>query len=347
MKAVVLRTFGGPEMLRLEDVAEPAPAPGEVVVQVEAVSVNRSFDLAVRAGTYARGGNLPLVLGADPSGLVVAVAPGVSRVHVGDRVTVMSTVACGGCRQCLGGDPASCARSTTIGVHRWGGYAEYVAVPAGNVARVPDGVGAAEATVVGRHGSAAWNFLIHRGGLKPGETLLVMGAAGALGSFGVQVGRMAGARVIAAAGSDERVAAALALGADAGVNYRAQDLAAEVMRLTDGRGVDVVFENISDPVLWPLALECLAQCGRMVTAGAHGGGAVTLDVRRLYIRRLRIIGAAGTTIVDVEQALLAAAAGRLRATVGRVMPLAEASQAHRLAEAEPSLGKIILCPAAA
>jgi NADPH2:quinone reductase len=344
VKAIVLRRFGGPDVLQLEDVADPTPGPGEVVVRVEAVSVNRSFDLAVRAGIYARGANLPLVMGADPSGVIVEAPADDPRLRVGDRVTVMSTVACGACRPCLGGDAPNCARSTTIGVHRWGGYAEYVAVPARNVARVPEGVSAADATVIGRHGSAAWNFLVNRGGLRPGETMLVMGAAGALGSFGVQVGNLLGVRVIAAAGSDSRVAAAMALGADAGVNYRSQDLTAEVLRLTDGAGVDLVFENISDPTLWPKALECLAQSGRMVTAGAHGGGTVPLDVRRLYTRRLRIIGAAGTTLLDVEQALTFAAKGRLRASIDRVMPLHEAAEAHRMAELNRSTGKIILAP---
>ena len=342
MKAIMLRRFGGPEVLTLEDVADPEPGVGEVVLRVEAVSVNRSFDLAVRQGTYTRGASLPLVLGADPSGVIVKLAPDVMRLKIGDRVTVMSSVACGACKQCLGGHPDSCARSTTIGVHRWGGCAEYVAVPAKNVARVPDGISAAEATVIGRHGSAAWNFLVQRGGLQPGETMLVMGASGALGSFGVQVGKMMGVRVIAAAGADDRVGTALSLGADAGVNYRTHDLTDEVLRLTDGEGVDVLFENISDPVLWPKALACMAQCGRMITAGAHGGGDVMLDVKRLYMKRLRIIGAAGTTLLDVEQALAAAGRGMLRARIGLVMPLAAAAEAHRLAERDSSVGKIIL-----
>src|SRR5437764_1173551 len=134
--------------------------------------------------------------------------------------------------------------------------------------------------------------------LGPGESILVMGVSGGLGAAGVQVARALGARVIAAAGSDERVRAAVELGADAGVNYRAQDLTAETRRLTDGRGVDVVFENIADPELFPKAFACLARNGRLITAGAHGGGTVPLDVKSLYLQGLTVIGPVGQVTPD-------------------------------------------------
>ena len=133
-----------------------------------------------------------------------------------------------------------------------------------------------------------------------------MGATGALGSSCVQVAKMLGAKVIAGAGTDERVELARKYGADCGINYRQLDLAQEVMHLTDNEGVDIVCENISDPTLWPGAFASLAINGRLVTAGAHGGGTVTLDAKRLYMRRLRVIGAAGTSLADVEKALAAA-----------------------------------------
>jgi NADPH:quinone reductase-like Zn-dependent oxidoreductase len=171
-----------------------------------------------------------------------------------------------------------------------------------------------------------------------------MGAAGALGSCCVQVAKMLGAKVIAAAGADERVALAFQYGADFGVNYRAQDLAGEVLRITGGEGVDVVCENIADPTLWPGAFNSLAVGGRMVTAGAHGGGNVTLDVKQLYLRRQSIIGAAGTNPPDVEKALAAAGEGKIRAIEYRAVPLREAAEAHRIVEANQITGKIILEP---
>ena len=171
-----------------------------------------------------------------------------------------------------------------------------------------------------------------------------MGATGALGSSCVQVAKMLGAKVIAGAGADDRVAAALEQGADFGVNYRKNNLTEAVMKLTDNKGVDVVCENIADPTLWPSAFASLAMNGRLVTAGAHGGGTVPLDVKRLYMRRLRIFGAAGTNIADVEKSLQAAAEGKIRAVINRMMPLSEATTAHRTVEQNQIVGKIILEP---
>jgi NADPH:quinone reductase-like Zn-dependent oxidoreductase len=346
MKAIVLRGFGGPEVLKIEDVPLPEVQPGEVLIRVHSVSVNQTLDLAVRAGNYPAPIRLPHVLGVDPAGTVAQVGAGVAELKAGDRVAVVSFIACRQCRQCLQGEEANCLASRHIGLHRWGGYAEYVAVPERNAFILPRNISFAEGSVVTRHFPMAFNQLIQKAGLRTGEWVLVMGAAGALGSCCVQVAKMLGARVIAGAGADDRVAAALEYGADFGINYRRQDLVAEVMRLTGGAGTDVVCENIADPTLWPSALQCLGIGGRLITAGAHGGGTVTLDVKTLYLRRLRIIGTAGTNFPDVEQALEAAAAGKIRAIIGRTMPLDAAGEAHRIVQERRFLGKIILEPAA-
>jgi len=344
MKAIVLREFGGPEVLRLEELPTPTAGPGEVLIRVHSVSVNRTLDLVVRRGDYPSDIHLPLVLGVDPAGVVVAAGEGVEQPKVGDRVAVVSSVACGQCRYCRAGEEALCQKSRHIGVHRWGGYAEYVAVPAANAFPIPAELPFAEATVITRHFPMAFNLLSSKANLQSGEWVLIMGAAGALGSCGVQVGKLLGAKVIAGAGADERVAAALGYGADFGINYRRQELAPEVMKLTNGKGADVVFENIADPTLWPGSFNSLAWAGRLVTAGGHGGGMVTLDVKRLYLKRLRIIGAAGTNRRDVERSLQAAAAGKIRAIINRTMPLREAAAAHRIVEENQTLGKIILDP---
>lgn len=320
MKAIVLREHGGPEVLRYEDVPIPEIGPGEVLINVRSVSVNRSLDLLVRQDGGGYGVPLPMILGVDPAGTVAAVGDGVEGLRVGDRVAFLLQIAISG------------------------GYAEYAKAPASRVFRIPDGLSFAEATVVTRHFPTAYS-LANNSELKAGEWVLIMGAAGALGSAAVQVAKERGAHVIAGAGADERVAAACELGADHGINYRAVGLAEEVKRITGGRGVDVVFENIGAPALWPESFNSLADHGRLVTVGAHGGGTVPLDVKHLYLHFLRVVsGLGGHTREDALHALALAAEGRFRVRIQRTLPLREAAEGHRLAAASDTLGKIILDP---
>lgn len=344
MKAIVLRQHGAPDVLKFEEVPEPKAAPGEIVIKVHSVSVNRTLDCTVRAGDYPVKIHMPHVLGVDPAGEVAEVGSGVTKFKVGDRAATISIIRCGKCKQCARGAEANCLASQHIGLHRWGGYAEYVAVPEYNAFHIADNLSYAEGTVITRHYPMAFNLLTAKTQVREGEWVLVMGATGALGSCCVQVAKMFGARVIAGAGADERVALAKKNGADYGINYRTQDLAAEVMEITDGDGVDIVCENIADPTLWPGAFNSMAIGARMVTAGAHGGGKVTLDVKRMYLRRQSIHGAAGTNPPDVEKALEAARAGKIRAIAHCAMSLSEAAEAHRLVEANQVIGKIILTP---
>src|SRR5258706_3185309 len=313
MKAVVIREFGGPEVMRLEEVPAPVPGPGEVVIRVHAVSVNRTLDLVVRSGKYAVPVTLPHVLGVDPSGVVSAVGPGVTARKVGDRVVTLQFVV----------PPAANSFPVILGLHVWGGYAQYVKVPVACTHPVPDGVEFTVATVVARHAPVAFSMLRDIAGLKSGDWVLVMGASGGLGSAGIQVAKYLGARVIAAAGADERVKAAVALGADAGINYRAQNLTEEAMRITGKRAVAVVFETIGAPDLFPGAFAALARGGRLVTAGGHGGGTVPLDVKQLYLNQNTIIGSFRRIMPpDPELALSASAACRYLELLDRLLTLA-------------------------
>lgn len=335
MKAIVIREFGPPEVMRLEEVPTPVPGAGEVLIRVHAVSVNRTLDLVVRSGKYAMPVKLPHILGVDPSGVVAAVGEGVTSRNVGDRVTTMQILR-----------PATpTSPPVVLGVLAWGGYAEYVKVPAEVTHPIPDGVDFVTATVVSRHAPVAFSLLRDDAKLGPEEWVLVMGASGGLGSAGIQAAKYLGARVIAAAGADERVRAAVELGADSGINYRTQDLTGEVRRITGGRGVNVVFENIADPDLFPKAFATLARNGRLITAGAHGGGTVALDVKHLYLNFIRIIGSVGKiTHEDLDFALGEAAQGRYRVLVDRVMPLSDAALAHTVVAARSGTGKVVLEP---
>jgi NADPH:quinone reductase len=334
MKAMIIHEHGSPDVFRYEEVATPEVGADDVLVKVHAVSVNRTLDLALREGTYARKVPLPHVIGTDPSGIVEAVGKDVSTIKVGDRVAVS-----------VWGHATAATKGLQIpGVHAWGGYAEYIKVPSEAVKPVPDELDFATATVVARHAPPAYFQLQSQADLKPGEWVLIMGAAGGLGSMAVQVAKLLGAQVIGAAGADERVAQIESLGADAAINYRKQDLTEEVRRITDGKGVNIVLENIGDPDLFPKAFKSLARGGRLITAGGHGGGQVTLDVNFLYLNQNRIIGGTGGRPGAYEASMDAAKQGKLRANIDRILPLSEAAQAHRLVAGRSVNGKIILDP---
>ncbi len=344
MKAVTLREFGDADVLRMEELPTSSPASGEVLIRVHSVSVNQTLDLKVREGRYRTNLRFPVVLGADPAGVIVDTGAGVPAARLGERVSVVASIRCGDCRFCRMGREDSCPRSKHLGLDRWGGYAEYVTVPVENVFTIPDNLSFAEASVITRHFPTAINLLLNHAQLEENEWVLIMGAAGALGSCGVQIARHRGARVIAAAGSDSRAETAREYGAEFTVNYRQQDLEQEVLRITEDHGADVVFENIADPTLWPGAFNSLAFSGRLVTAGAHGGGTVPLDVKRLYLKRIRIIGQPGAGRSDVDLALSLAARGSIRAIIDRIMPLGAVKEAHGLLEQGRVIGKIILDP---
>ena len=331
---MVIREFGPPSVMRLEEVPTPEPGPGEVLIEVHAVSVNRTLDLVVRSGKYARKATLPHILGVDPTGVIAKVGAGVTDRKVGDRVTTSIRVS----------EATPTEPPKLLGVHVWGGYAEFTKVPAQKTFLVPEGLDLAPATVVARHAPTAFHLLRDHAKLKAGEWVLVMGAAGGLGSAGVQAAKYLGAHVVAAAGSDARVQAAVGLGADAGVNYRATDLTTEVLRITGGRGVNVVFENVGDPDLYPKAFAALARYGRLVTAGGHAGGTVPLDVNRLYLNQITILGATGESPADVDTTLKAAAEGRFKPLIECILPLSEAARAHERVAERAIIGKVVLDP---
>lgn len=334
MKAAIFREFGPPDVLKYEDVPDPVPGPGQVIVRVHATTVNRVLNCGVRAGTQMqRKPILPLVLGVDPAGEVVALgdpAEGVTMPKLGDRVAVLSRPGPG--------------EEGMLGVRRWGGDAELVKVHADACMPIPDNLGYHEAAVVLRHCPTSFHLLHTMGRIKAGEWVLIMGCSGGLGSVGVQIAKMTGCKVIGAAGSAERAKVGKDLGADHVIDYSAKDLTEEVLRLTDGHGVDLVYDNIANPKTFPKAFAAMAHGSRLVTAGAHGGPVVPLDCFKLYDSKITIMGSAGSTMENVHQALDAAGRGKIRVNIEKVFPLSRIQEAHRLIETSAPPGKVILDP---
>jgi NADPH2:quinone reductase len=343
VKAIVIREYGSPEALRYEDVADPVPGPGEIRVKVHAATVNRVLDVALRRGDQGqRGVMLPLIPGVDCAGVVDRVGPGVTRWKPGDRVAAAGRMPL---KQCPEDGAGYDGPTGMMGIKRPGGFAELVTVPACTAEALPDGLGFAAAAVAMRHCPTAWNLLCNGAELKPGEWALIMGAGGNLGSVGIQIAKkVIGAKVIAVAGSKERAEGGLALGADYAVDYSRQDVLDEVMRITDGYGIDVLYDNIANPRVLPRAFLALAQNGRHVTAGAHGGPLVTIDFAHLYHSKITIKGVTGHRKSDIPKCLGAVAEGKIKVQIAHVLPLARAADAHRMMEADPGMGKIVLDP---
>ncbi len=344
MKAVVIHEYGGPEVLTYEDVPEPRTGPGEIKIEIHAVSVNRVLDVELRKGNQRqRGVTLPRILGVDPSGVVVKIGREVNTHKVGDRVTAMYRTACGICGPCRGGRSQHCTDTAHLGIDRDGGNAEYICVPADGAIPVPDRLSFAESGAISQHAPMAINLLKEMAGLCPGETVLIMGAGGNLGSIGIQVAKALGARVICAAGSEARVAMGMGFGADFGINYNDVDLCGEVAKFTGGRGVDVVYDNIANPDTFPKEIAAMAPGGRFVTAGAHGGPVVALDAETVAARGLRLQGGTGRSAEQLSLAMDWAATGKINIHIARILPLSGAREAHILME-NPGAGKIVLDP---
>lgn len=347
MKAIIIREFGPPEVLRLEDVPTPVPGPHEILVRVHATTVNRVLDAAVRAGLETRRNvKLPLTPGVDGVGVVVGIGEGVTAITIDEHVGFEGRMPLSPCGDCpANGGGRKCGKLGRIGVDRPGSNAEYICIPECTAVKVPAALNFAEAAVVMRHAPTAWKLIQHVAKLTKDEWILVMGAAGNLGSMGIQIAKnVVGARVICAAGSNDRVATGLALGADYGVNYNTTDLTEEIMRITEGKGVNVVYDNIANPKTLPLAIAAMAKGGRLVTAGAHGGPIVPVNFLHVYDRGLTIMGTTGKRSEDRPLCFEAAVQGKIRGRYERIFPLREAAAAHRLLESDPGVGKLIIDP---
>ncbi|MBI2371327.1 MAG: zinc-binding dehydrogenase [Deltaproteobacteria bacterium] len=312
------------------------------VLKLRACALNH-LDLWLRQGAPGRKVPLPHILGSDIAGEVARAGNLVTKVKPGDRVIVLPGASCGECRLCLSGQDNRCPRFHIIGSEVDGGYAEYVKVPGVNVAPMPDGLSFEEAAAFPLATLTAWHMLVTRAGVRAGEDVLVLAAGSGIGTQAVQIAKHHGARVIAAAGSDEKLKKARELGADETINYTRQDLAEEARRLTGGRGVDVVFEHVGQAT-WEKSVQSLATGGRLVTCGATTGAQVQLNLAAFYVRQLTFLGSRMGSKGEMLHLIRLLGERRLRSVIDRVMPLKEAATAHELLDQRAQFGKIVLVP---
>ncbi len=342
MRAVTLREHGSAEVLHVEELPDPHAGPGEARVRVAAVAMNH-VDLWVRRGLPHLKLHYPFLLGADVAGTVDELGPGVDGVKVGDEVVVNPGHSCGRCRDCLSGRDNLCRWYQLLGEDRSGGYGELLIVPITNIVPKPKSLSMEQAAAAPVTFLTAWQMLTEKAHVAPGQDVLVIAAGSGVGTAAVQIAKLHGARVIATAGSDAKLAHARALGADETINHSTQDLVAEVKRLTAKRGVDVIFEHVGGETFTKSIL-CAARGGTIVTCGATAGFQPQLDLRHVFFRQIQILGSTMASKGALFPILDHMAAGRLRPVIDRVMPLWEARAAHELLESRAPFGKIVLTP---
>lgn len=341
MKAVRFHAHGGPEVLKLEEIPDPRIAQNQVLVRIKACALNH-LDLWLRKGLPGVKVPLPHIPGCDIAGEVAAVGELCARVKVGEAVVISPGRSCGQCARCLEGRDNLCPSYQIIGGYGLdGGYADLIAVPEVNVLPLPKGLDFVQAAAFPLTFLTAWNMLVTLGNVRPGQTVLVMGAGSGVGVAALQIAKLFGATVIAAASSDEKLAKAQDLGADHGINYRDQSIAQEVKRLTQRRGVDIIFEHVGGET-WKEVIPILAADGTLVTCGATSGPITETDIRYLFMRQLRIQGAYMGRKADLLTILSLVEAGKLKPVVDQALALSEAAQAHRLLEERRQFGKVVL-----
>jgi NADPH:quinone reductase-like Zn-dependent oxidoreductase len=340
MKAVRIHQFGGPEVLIYEDVPDPQPRQDQVLVRVRACALNH-LDLWVRRGLP--GVKLPHILGSDIAGEVAAVGEYVTGFKPGQRVLLAPMHFCGHCARCVAGLQNQCREFTVLGNGVDGGNCELIAVPPANVISIPDSLDLNQAASVALVFLTAWHMLVGRAGVRPGQTVLVLGASSGVGIAAIQIAKLFHCRVITTAGDEAKLEKARALGADFGINHYQQKISEEVRKITNKEGVDIVIEHVGTAT-WDESLRSLKSGGTLVTCGATTGPSVGLDLRHLFARQLTLLGSYMGTMGELYEVLAHVFAGRLEPVVDRIFPLSDLRAAHEYLEKSQMFGKVVVNP---
>jgi NADPH2:quinone reductase len=323
VKAVRIHEDGGPEVLRYEDAPDPVAGPGEVLIGLRAASLNH-LDIWLRRGLPSA--PKPRILGADGAGVVVSLGEGVDRFREGDEVVI---------------NPGLDEGARIVGEHMDGTHAELIALPAEYVYPLPDGLTFEQAAAFPLVFETAYRMLVTRGGLQEGEWVFVWGIGGGVATAAMQVAKALGARVIVTSSSDEKLARAAELGADATVNHAEADVAAAVREATGGHGADLVVEHVGEAT-WKTSLQVAASGGRIAVCGATSGPNPPANLHRIWWKQLTVLGSTMGTQADFQAVYELVASGRAEPVVDEAFPLAEAAAAHEHLEAGRQLGKVVL-----
>lgn len=341
MKAVFFHQHGGPEVLEVSQFPAPEPKPGQALVRVRAAALNR-LDLWVRQGWPGLRLDLPHIPGADGAGEVAALGAGVEGIEAGQRVVINANLSCGRCGYCMAGRQNMCREWHLLGETIRGTYAEYVAVPAANLLRLPEGFDEHAAAAAGLVFHTAWHSLITRGRLQAGESVLVVGASGGVNTASIQVAKLAGARVYTVGSNAAKLALAESLGADVLIDRsKEENWARAVFEASGRRGVDVVVDNVGAATM-PLSLRAAARGGRILTVGNSSGPNLEIDNRVIFGKHLTILGSTMGTHADFATVMGLVFEGRLRPALDRRFPLDDARAAQERLAAGEQMGKITL-----
>ena len=338
MKAVRIHQFGGPEVLTYEDIPDPQLRKDQVLVRVRACALNH-LDLWVRKGLP--GVKLPHILGSDIAGEVAAVGEYLTGFKPRQRVLVAPMHFCGHCTKCVAGLQNQCREFTVLGNGVDGGNCELIALPDANVIPIPDLLDFDQAASVPLVFLTAWHMLVGRAAIRPGQTVLVLGASSGVGIAAIQIAKMFHCRVITTAGDETKLEKARALGADHGINHYKQKISEEVRKITNKEGVDIVVEHVG-LATWEESVKSLKSGGTLVTCGATTGPNVGIDLRHLFARQLSLLGSYMGTMGELHEVLGHVFAGRLKAVVDRVFPLSDLRSAHEYLEKSQMFGKVVV-----
>jgi NADPH:quinone reductase-like Zn-dependent oxidoreductase len=339
LKAIVYERHGGPEVLEYNEVSRPKPGATDALLRVRSCALNQ-LDIFLRNVRWDR--RLTDANG-ELAGDVEQVGELVTNVKPGDRAVIAPFICCGSCENCLAGNETTCLKGDVLGRFSNGGYAEYVVAPAHQFIRIPDSVSYDAAAANTLATVTAWHMLVTRARMRPGEVVLVLAAGSGVGSAAIQIAKLGGARVFATASTPEKLEKARALGADVLINHAETNFQAEVRRLTNKRGVDIVIEHVGEAT-WEQSVGSLARNGRLVTTGATTGPHGAIDINRLFGAQLSIFGSFGGTRAELRTVLEMVSQGRIRPVIHAIYPLREAAEAQRVMEDRAQFGKILLNP---